>query len=243
MEKFIFDTYAALSDKAAHDLAVLAGDRKNPLVCVASGDSPAGLYRQILGKVQRKELDTGDWFFLGLDEWVGLNGSDEGSCRYHLDRELFSPLMVQESNIFFFDGRAKDLGQECAGAESFILDHGPISVAVLGLGLNGHVGMNEPHTPVSSRTHVVQLDPLTAATGQKYFSKAQKLERGITLGLASLLDSSHIFLIVSGKKKAAILKQVLEGTISEEAPASLLRQHPGLRVYADSEAADLLAKP
>jgi glucosamine-6-phosphate isomerase len=243
MKTFIFDTYAALSAQAAADLAALAGSWKNPLVCVASGDSPAGLYRNVVDKVLRKELDIGSWLFLGLDEWQGMNGSDEGSCRFHIDRELFNPLSVPDKNIFFFDGRAEDPVEECAEAESFIRDHGGISVAILGLGLNGHVGMNEPHTPVSSRAHVAQLEPITTQTGQKYFSTAQTLDRGLTLGLASLLESSTLFLLVSGKKKAAIVQRALEGDISEAVPASLLRRHPGLRVYLDEDAAGLLATP
>jgi glucosamine-6-phosphate isomerase len=240
MKVIVCSSYADMSLQAAEDLIGCMGSRKNPLLCAASGDSPSGLYKNLVAKLGRKELKISDWSFLGLDEWVGLNGSDEGSCRYHLNRELFFPLHVPEDDLFFFDGRKKDLNLECRQAESFILRHGGIDATILGLGLNGHVGMNEPGTPVSSRTHVTALDPITTQTGQKYFTEARSLSEGITLGLGTILDSRNIFLLVSGTKKASIVKTVLEGDISEKVPASLLRRHPGLRIYLDNEAAGLL---
>jgi len=240
MQVIVCSSYEELSQQVAEDLIQSMSSRSHPLVCAASGDSPAGLYRNLVARVHRKELDISDWSFLGLDEWVGLNGSDEGSCRYHLDKDLFGPLQVPPEKLFFFDGRKADLDAECRQAESFITGHGGIDATILGLGLNGHVGMNEPGTSVSTRCHVTVLDPITAQTGQKYFKEARTLSEGITLGLGTILDSRNIFLVVSGAKKASIVKTVLEGEMSEKVPASLLREHPGVRVYLDSEAASLL---
>jgi glucosamine-6-phosphate isomerase len=240
MELIVSDSYADMSLRVTEDLIGCMSLRAKPLLCAASGDSPAGLYKNLVAKVQRKELNVSEWDFIGLDEWVGLNGSDEGSCRYHLDKEFFGPLQVPKERLCFFDGRAVDLDAECRAAESYILHHGGIDATILGLGLNGHVGMNEPGTPVSVRTHVSVLDPITAQTGQKYFREARTLTDGITLGLGTILDSRNIFLLVSGAKKAAIVRTVLEGEISEAVPATMLRQHPGLRIYLDKEAAGML---
>jgi galactosamine-6-phosphate isomerase len=240
MQVIVCNSYEDLSGRVAEDLIGCMGSRQNPLLCAASGDSPAGLYRSLVARVERKELDTSGWAFLGLDEWVGLNGSDEGSCRYHLDKDLFGPLHVSPKKLFFFDGRSGDLDAECRQAESFIAAHGGIDATILGLGLNGHVGMNEPGTSVSTRSHITVLDPITAQTGQKYFKEARSLSEGITLGLATILDSRNIFLLVSGAKKASIVKTVLEGPVTEKVPASLLRRHLGVRLYLDAEAAALL---
>lgn len=240
MQVIVCNSYADLSLRVTEDLLACMGSRKDPLICPASGDSPSGLYKNLVAKAGQKELDISRWAFLGLDEWVGLNGSDEGSCRYHLNRELFGPLRVPENHLFFFDGRAAELESECREAESFVHRHGGIDATVLGLGLNGHVGMNEPGTSVSSRSHVTALDPITAQTGQKYFKEPRSLSEGITLGLGTILDSRNIFLLVSGAKKASIVRTVLEGDISEKVPASLLRRHHGLRVYLDNAAAGLL---
>jgi galactosamine-6-phosphate isomerase len=240
MKIIIADNYKKLSEQAADDVIQLMRSFKHPLLCTASGDSPAGIYKNIVDRVNKKELDISDWFFVGLDEWVGLNGNDEGSCRFYLNNQLFDPLQVAADKISFFDGKAKDLDKECKDADNFILHYGRIDIAVLGLGMNGHIGMNEPGTSSSLRSHVVALDPVTQKTGQKYFKKQQELKEGITLGLATLMESKHIILLVSGSHKAEIVKQTLEGEISEQLPCSLLRKHPGLKIYLDADAAKLI---
>jgi glucosamine-6-phosphate isomerase len=241
MKIFITESYAELSQQAAEDLVQLTAGNNSPVVCTASGDSPAGLYKALFDKVKNKEAEVDNWYLLGLDEWAGMNGNDQGSCRFHLNHQLFGPLKIDDEKIIFFDGRADDLQSECNRIENFLHQHGPIDVCIVGLGLNGHVGMNEPGTAVSTRSHISQLDALTAQVGQKYFTSATPLSEGVTLGLATILDSKHIILLVSGAKKASIVKQVLESEISENIPGTLLRNHSGLRVYLDKDAAQLLS--
>jgi galactosamine-6-phosphate isomerase len=240
MRIIVSKTYTELSQQAADDAARLMREFQQPLLCTASGDSPAGMYHKLVEKFNIKDLDISSWIFVGLDEWAGMNGKDEGSCRYHLNNQLFCPLGVTGDKIIFFDGRAKDLEKECENVEQFILQHGGIDLAILGLGMNGHIGMNEPGTSAASRSHVTTLDPLTQQTAQKYFSRQQELREGITLGLATLMESKNIFLLVNGGHKAGIARKMLEEDISEQLPATLLRSHPRLTVYLDKEAAKLL---
>ena len=240
MKFIVNDDYEALSIHAANDLIEATRSSKNPLVCTASGDSPAGLYKKIVEKVQKKQLDVSDWLFVGLDEWVGMNGSDEGSCRYHLDQQLFRPLQIAEEKICFFDGKAKDLEEECQRVENFIQKHNGINVAILGLGMNGHVGMNEPGTARTIRSHAADLHSTTQQVGQKYFRKEQELRQGITLGLATLMEAKHLMLLINGKHKAEITKRAFEEKISEELPASLLRGHPSFSVYLEPASAQLM---
>lgn len=214
-----------------------------PLFCPASGDTPAALYAQLLQRAANHTLDMRRWYFVGLDEWVGINGEDEGSCRYYLDKGLFHPLQVEEDRICFFDGRAAHLEQECARVERFIGQWGRIDAAILGIGPNGHIAMNEPGADPSGRSHVAVLHPITRATGQKYFSGGRTLEKGITLGLGTLMEARHLFLLAIGQHKAAIIRQALDGPITAEVPASLLRSHPGLEVWLDDAAAGLLDDP
>jgi len=237
MKIFVGDSYTNMSRQVANDVINIMQSRKGSLICTASGDSPAGLYKEIAERVSSKQLDTSDWFFVGLDEWIPMNGNDEGSCRYHLDKQLFHPLKTGEEKICFFDGRADDLGAECERTENFIEHHGGMDVAILGVGMNGHVGMNEPGTSIRTRSHIADLAPTTQQVGQKYFTKEQKLTKGITLGLSTLMEARNIILVISGKHKAAIARQVLEEPVSESLPATLLRNHPALRVYLDRDAA------
>lgn len=230
----------ALSKQMADDLYQLLKNKNHPLLCTASGDSPAGLYKEIVRRVRQKELDVSNWNFVGLDEWAGMNGDDEGSCRYHLDQQLFHPLQVAPDRLCFFDGRAGDTEAECRRVEAFIHKHGGIDIAIVGLGMNGHVGMNEPGTSPALYAHVTELDALTVQVGQKYFKEQQQLTKGITLGIADLMEARHVFLVVNGSHKAVIVKKMLKGPISEQVPASLLRDHANLHVYLDDQAAALI---
>jgi len=240
MKIIISNNYEAMSVKAFEDVVAIMQAASKPLICVASGDSPSGIYKNIVKGVGSNKINIDSWSFLGLDEWVGLNGDDEGSCRYHLNRELFNPLNIPTNRICFFNGAASDLEDECKITEGHIKEHNGIEIAILGLGMNGHIGMNEPHTSIQTRSHIINLDPLTVEVGQKYFKKPQPLTKGITLGIDTLMDAKHIVLIVSGSKKAGIVKEVMEGPISEAVPASLLRKHPNCSIYLDEAAAAAL---
>ena len=127
MDLFVEEDYAGLSEKAAQHLLKLARNKKEPLVCVASGDSPAGLYKEII--TQQNPPETNSWNFVGLDEWQGMNAADEGSCQWHLHQQLFQPLSIEANRICFFDGRAKDLNEECLRVDQFIKDHNGIDIA------------------------------------------------------------------------------------------------------------------
>ncbi len=239
MKILIEKDYKSLSEKAARDLVNLLGEKKEPLLCVPSGDSPVGLYQHLVQLKQGKEIDTSGWRFISLDEWMGMNANDAGSCTYYLNKQLLAPLQVDPEKTFLFDGKA-DAQKQCEQMEQFIQQYGGIDVAILGLGLNGHIGMNEPGTSPSQRSHISDIDPLTQQVGQKYFDEPKQISQGLTLGLATLLEAKHIMLLVSGEKKAAIVQKVLEGAISESVPASLLKNHPSIFVYLDKEASQSL---
>ena len=159
-----------------------------------------------------------------------------------LDKDLFWPLHINQEKLTCFDGNTKDTVIECERIENHIHQHNGIEVAILGLGMNGHVGLNEPGTSPLLRSHVSEIHPVTKEVGQKYFSSPQHLHRGITLGIATLMEARNVILLVSGGKKASILQQAVEGEITPEVPASLLRNHPNFMVFADKDAAGMLKK-
>jgi glucosamine-6-phosphate isomerase len=240
MEIIVEPTYEALGERAAADLLRIVTTIEKPLICPTSGSTPAALYKALVQQVKKQNIDYSNWYFVGLDEWGGMNAQDKGSCRDFVDTELFKPLGIKEDKIAFFDGRAANLESECQRVEEFIREHGGITVAVVGLGMNGHIGMNEPGTPVATRSHVAKIAEETQRIGQKYFDTPKTLSNGLTLGLGTLLDAKHLFLMVNGAKKAPVVKRIVEETPTEELPATMLRQHPDFRIYLDSDASKLL---
>ena len=240
MKIFIGETYELMCSSALEKILEITALHKHPLLCTASGDTPAGLYKQLVSGVHQNKIDVSNWLYISLDEWMGMNGNDEGSCRFHLNNQLFIPLKVKDEQISFFDGKAKDPINECEKVENFISKNGGIDIAIVGIGMNGHVGMNEPGTQQQLRSHVTEIHSETQKIGQKYFKEKQHLTQGITLGLANILEARNIILLASGHHKAEIIKQVLEGEITDKFPASILRNHTALHIFLDKEAASLL---
>ena len=177
MNLFVYETYESMSARAAESVIEIIISKKNAVLCTASGDSPAGLYKKLVAYIQENNVDISDLNFIGLDEWLGMNGNDEGSCRYHLNNQLFHPLDVDEKNIAFFDGRAINPEEECRRIDDSIKKHNGIDLAIVGLGMNGHVGMNEPGTSASLHSHVAEIDPITQQVGQKYFKERKEISR------------------------------------------------------------------
>lgn len=242
MEIFIEDDYGSMSAKAADRVMQIIAPLKNPVLCTATGDSTKGLYKEMIDQINQKKIDVSNWCFVGLDEWLGMNQHDEGSCRHHLDNDLLKLLRIDEKSISFFDGKAKDVQNEILKESNFIKEHGGIDIAIVGLGMNGHVGMNEPGTDPFLYSHISEIHAITQQVGQKYFKQSREISRGITLGIADIMESRQVLLVVSGAKKATIVQKVLEDEISELLPASFLRQHKNFWVYLDEAAASLLHK-
>ena len=240
MEIFISDTYEVMSSQAADTLLQLMQSIEYPLLCPGSGHSPMGLYDALLKKNNKLEVDVSKWYFTGLDEWVGMNGADEGSCRYSINNQLFDPLKISNKNICFFNGKATDLETECEKTENFISYHNGIHVAIVGVGANGHIAMNEPGTSSNIRSHVAAIDPVKQQAKQKYFKEHKQISKGITLGLANIMEAKHIILVVNGSHKAEIVNRLINEEISEQLPATLLRNHSSFKLYLDSKAENLL---
>jgi 6-phosphogluconolactonase/glucosamine-6-phosphate isomerase/deaminase len=131
---------------------------------------------------------------------------------------------------------------ECKRINDFIRQNGPLDLMMVGLGMNGHVGLNEPGVDFSLHAHISELQDNTKTVAKKYFQKEVFLSEGITHGPKDLLDSKIAILIASGSKKAGIVARALEGEINENIPASIFQQHPNAYVFLDSEAAGLLSK-
>ncbi|MDB5229812.1 MAG: glucosamine/galactosamine-6-phosphateisomerase [Chitinophagaceae bacterium] len=225
-----------VSEKAAKKIVELLQPASSPLICIASGDSPKGIYKEF-ASLKKSVPAIMNWNYVGLDEWVGMNETTEGSCSFHLMNDLINPLEIKKEKLCLFNGSAENLEKECDRIENFISEHNGIDVAIVGLGLNGHIAMNDPGTSRLLRSHVSVIAKQTQETGQKYFTTPRPLTHGITIGLATLMEARFIILIALGSKKAGAVKQMLTAEKSEQVPSTLIRGHPGLTIYLDEEAA------
>jgi glucosamine-6-phosphate isomerase len=236
MNIVIKESFEEMSRAAAEDFITLTSRMQQPLVCLPSGNTPI-LFCKFLVEHYKKSGVQPDWDFIGLDEWVGVPASEKGSCRYFFDEHLFGPLSIPEQRISFFNGLAADMNEERNKAEDVIARHGGLDIAVLGIGANGHLGFNEPGSDVNLKTQVTDLEAVTLKSGESYFAGPRTMpKQGITLGLATLLNTRHVLVIANGTHKADIVEKVVKGPKTNAVPASLLQGQTGCTLYLDAAA-------
>lgn len=234
MEITVLETPEQLAEQSARKIAGWMIEKPDSLCCFAAGFTQNDTYAALIRLMQEQNIPAERLRVVGLDEWGGLNGSDPGSCRAYLDERFFKPLGLTAEPLFFFDGK-KDPGPQCLEADQILDRHGPIDILVLGLGMNGHVGFNEPGDDPGTRSHHRVLDTTTVTVGGKYFNTTEAPKTGLTLGLRDLLQASHILLQATGAHKAPVVRSVLTDPVSPDCPASLLRE-TGAYFYLDKSA-------
>jgi 6-phosphogluconolactonase/glucosamine-6-phosphate isomerase/deaminase len=137
----------------------------------------------------------------------------------------------------FFDGESADLQSECVKTDRFIKENGPVDMMLLGMGMNGHLGLNEPGTSFNLYSHIVELDDTTKKVGKKYFSGEVNLTRGVSLGIKYIMEASLVILQLNGNRKAEIVRKLIESEFTEALPASALKRHSNAYLLLDREAA------
>lgn len=231
----VLENYDALSGHAARLIAVLVARKPEAVICIASGHTPLGVLKQLVEMSGRGEVDLHRCRFIGLDEWVGIPPEREGSCSYFVEEFLLKPLKIKREQIFFFDSMAADLEAECRKMDAAIARFGGLDLMLVGIGLNGHIALNEPGTPWNLYSHLSVLDEMTVTVGQKYFTEKTQMTHGITLGLQHLREARLPVLMASGSSKSAIVRQALAGGVTEQLPASIFQTLPHGLVLLDEQ--------
>ena len=221
--------YEDLSQKAC-DL-LYHSIEKNPVstLCLATGRSPLGLYQllasQDLSAYEKVEI-------LQLDEWVGLTGEDEGSCQNFLIKHVVRPWNIDDDRYHSFDGMAADLSEEAQRMEHLLSDRAPIDICVLGLGVNGHIGFNEPAEFLLPYCHIATLSE-TSLSHAMIQNNDLPLSTGLTLGMSHIMNAKKVILLITGVNKKKIVQKWLTGQITSSLPASFLWMHPDVSVFMD----------
>ena len=237
MQLKIFPTYESLSAHAADLMFAAVQAKPNCLIGIVSGDSPRLAYDLFCEKAEANGLDTSQLQFAGFDEWVGIPPENDGSCHAFLHRHVFTPLGLPQANYHVFDAMSNDLDGECARMNAFIAERGGLDLLLVGVGMNGHIGFNEPGVDWGNYAHVQLLEGITLEVGQKYFKEATELKYGITLGLRHLMEAKEVLMLAKGQSKANIRDQDVEGGIGDDVSASIVRTHPKSEVLLDEGAA------
>jgi glucosamine-6-phosphate isomerase len=240
MKLHIFNNFESLSVHAADVISRQVCENPGAVLCLATGNTPMRTYEHLVALARKRKIDYSRVQFVELDEWIGIQPSQQGSCHFFLNQYLFSPLRIDGGNIHLFDALSGDSAGQCSKMDDIIKHLGGVDLMLVGIGMNGHVGFNEPGVPPNLYSHVADLDETTRLIGQKYFEQETLLAQGITLGLRHFLEARTAIVLANGSAKAAIIRQALQDPISPKIPAGFIRQHPNGYVFLDEPAASLL---
>lgn len=236
--KVIIDSAENIAAMAAQQYVSLLKRKPNAILGGATGSTPLGLYAELVRLNKAGKISFKDASSFNLDEYVGLDGTHDQSYRYFMDHNLFDHIDIDKartrvpSGIDISDPAAYDKEIQAAGG---------VDLQLLGIGNNGHIGFNEPGTPFGSLTHIVELTESTREANKRFFASIDEVPtHAVTMGIKTVMQARSIILMAIGPAKAPIMKEMLQGPITEKVPASVLQLHPDVTVYMDYEAAKLL---
>lgn len=229
--------YQEMSKQAAEYIIEKVHTTKKLNLGLATGGTPVGTYKNLIEDHKQNHTSYQHITTFNLDEYVGLSGNDCNSYRYYMNEQLFDHINIDKSNTHIPRGDVRDMEKECDNYERLIAEHGGVDLQILGIGSNGHIGFNEPGTSFDSRTHLIELAPSTREANARYFSSLDEVPtKAITMGIATIMKSKEILLLISGENKSASISELLHGEVNESFPASVLRNHPNVTIIADKAA-------
>lgn len=236
MQLIITDNYESLSARAADFIAEDLRRCPDLLLCAASGSTPTGTYDRLATKLREAPDLCARLRLIKLDEWGGLAMDDAATCEVYIQRHVVKPLRVASKRYISFDSLPEDPEVECARIQRELEKAGPIGLCILGLGINGHLALNEPARQLQPSAHVAQLTEESLQHSMLEETK-ESCKYGLSLGMADILQSRKILLLVSGEHKSAQVARLRERKVSTQSPASFLWLHPDVTCLCDRDAA------
>lgn len=217
------ENYTALSERASEYLLAVIRSKLDAVICLATGATPLLTYHYLVEKIHQQQVDVSQLTFVKLDEWVDLPLTMPGTCETFLQQHIVQQLGLREDQLISF--RSEEINEtECERVTNLIARKGGLDLCVLGLGKNGHLGLNEPGESLQPACHISQLD---ARTQQHEMLKTtgRPVTRGITLGLKDILNAREVLLLVTGEGKQDATERFLTAKVSTAIPASFLWLH------------------
>ncbi len=229
--------YQDMSRKAANIISAQVILKPDSVLGLATGSSPMGIYSQLIKWFQKGDVDFSACTTFNLDEYRGLTADHDQSYHYFMYKNFFGSINVPDNRINLPDGAQMAAEKECARYDAAIRAAGGIDLQLLGMGLNGHIGFNEPDDYFSKGTHCVDLTESTIEANKRFFASADEVPRqAYTMGVQTIMLARKIVLVVSGENKAEIVRDAFFGPVTPRVPASILQLHTDVSVIADDAA-------
>lgn len=239
MEVVILENSDAVAIEGAARIRRLLEDKPGAVLGLATGSTPLDMYRRLVADFRQGLMSFAGVTTFNLDEYVGLRADNPQSYTSYMNRELFDHIDIDRNRIHLPQCEP-GIDPTTVGPryEASIRAAGGIDLQVLGIGQNGHIGFNEPGSSLGSRTRVKTLTPETLHSNSRHFDDpAEQPELAVTMGIATIRSASRVMLLATGSRKAAAVRQLVEGPVSAMWPATALQLHERVAVLIDNEAA------
>lgn len=233
--------YDDMSRKAANVISAQVILKGDSVLGLATGSTPLGIYRTLIGWYKKGDLDFSHVRSVNLDEYQGLPREHDQSYYYFMNENFFKHININRSETYLPDGTNMDAEGECRRYHEVIQSMGGVDLQLLGIGNNGHIGFNEPADDFADHTHCVKLTESTIKANARFFASEADVPRyAYTMGIGEIMAAKRILIVASGKAKAPIIKEMIQGPVTPHVPASILKFHNDVTLIADEDALSLL---
>ncbi len=241
MKILILADAAAAAVRAAEFIAAQVTAKPASVLGLATGGTMEAVYEKLIALHRAGRASFAGAQSFNLDEYVGLSGDHPCSYRRYMAEKLFDQIDIVPDAAHLPMGEAADAEAEAARYEAAIVAAGDIDLQLLGLGLNGHIGFNEPTSSLSSITRLKTLERSTREANSRYFPDGEEPPRlAITMGIGTIMRAREVLLVATGAAKARAVAQVVEGPVSARWPGSVLQMHRHATLVLDRAAASEL---
>ncbi len=207
--------------------------KPNLTLGLATGDTFKEVYNQLIYYFQKKIVDFSKINTINLDEYIG-NISYFNTYKYYMINNLFKHINIDISNTYIPSGTNDNNNNILEFKE--ILKKYPIDIQLLGVGLNGHIGFNEPNTKLHADVHITDLSATTIKSNARFFdSEAHVPKKAITMGIGDILKANKIILLCDNINKIKAIKHLLrDDLIYYKWPITMLKLHNNLEIYINN---------
>lgn len=238
MKLIVEKNYHMVSKKAAEMVNDEIKKNPNIVLGLATGSTPLGMYKELIDKCKIEGTDYSNVKTFNLDEYVGLDGDHPSSYCYFMKEEFFNHINIDPKNTIIPNGKAENLTEYCKKYDELIDAAGGIDLQILGVGENGHIAFIEPAKELKAFTSVINLTESTINVNSRFFNNIDEVPKtAISMGVTSILKAKKIILLATGKRKRAVIKQLLENPVlTTNFPVSILLCHPDITIIVDPDA-------
>ena len=237
MELILCKNYDEMSERGANIIARAMIDRPNCILGLATGSTPVGMYKRLIEMNRASWIDFSGVTTFNLDEYYPISPENSQSYRYFMNENLFNHVNIDKKNTYVPNGNATDAEAECKAYDAMIENSRGIDIQVLGIGINGHIGFNEPDENLITGTHLTALTESTIEANARFFDSKDEVPRHtLTMGIGSIMRARKIILLASGKNKHDAVMKLLDGKLTTACPATMLKLHPDVILICDEDA-------